>query len=145
MEITTEFAAEYNREYLREYASAQHVRSEADESGMELTAGDVFDSLYERVAQAKTRALMGETEQAYKLFQDVAREYAQYADIFAGLPGHLSLQHDMEATRQMLCPDSGPSERAEVLPELTELSDLTATPPVAQPKQRARRRTSKAA
>ena len=120
----------------------RHTRFDADASGMELTAGDLFDALYERVAEVKTRALMGEIEQAYTLFQSVAREYAQYADVFAGLPGQLSLEHDLEATRQMLCPNSSQPERRDVLPELTS---LPTAPSLAEPKQRVRRRASKAA
>lgn len=117
------------------------TQRDAGGSDMELTAGDVFDALYEQIALAKTRALMGETEQARMLLEDAAREYAQYADIFASLPGHLSLEHDLEATRQMLCRDSIQPAQPDILPELT-----TTAMPAAPPKQqRVRRRASKAA
>ena len=116
------------------------AQRDTDDSDMELTAGDLFDALYEQIALAKTRALMGETEQAHVLFADAAREYAQYADIFASLPGHLSLEHDLEATRQMLCQNSVRPAQPDILPILT----ATAMP-AAPPSQRIRRRTSKAA
>ncbi len=120
----------------------RHEAAQRDAGGsdMELTAGDLFDALYEQIAMAKTRALMGETEQAHTLFEDAAREYAQYADIFSSLPGHLSLQHDLETTRQMLCHNSIQPAQPDLLPELT-----MPAMPTAPPKQRVRRRTSKAA
>ena len=71
----------------REATRVEAARRDADGSDMEMTAGDLFDALYEQIALAKTRALMGETEQAHTLFEDAAREYAQYADIFSSLPG----------------------------------------------------------
>ena len=124
----------------REATRVEAARRDADGSDMEMTAGDLFDALYEQIALAKTRALMGETEQAHTLFEDAAREYAQYADIFSSLPGHLSLEHDLEATRQMLGQNSVQPAQSDILPALT-----TTVLPAAPPKQRVRRRTSKAA
>lgn len=72
-------------------------------TGMEFTLGDLFDDLAERVAAARTKALMGERQEALGLFQSAFLEYTRYRDVLASMPGHLSLEHDVEETRRSLC------------------------------------------
>src|SRR6185369_2839338 len=72
-------------------------------TGTDFTLGDLFEDLAERIATARTKALMGERQEALGLFQSAFLEYTRYQEVLAGYPGHLSLEHDFEETRRSLC------------------------------------------
>src|SRR5260221_11295707 len=72
-------------------------------TGTEFTLGDLFEDLAERIATARTKALMGERQEALGLFQGAFLEYTRYREVLTSYPGHLSLEHDFEETRCALC------------------------------------------
>lgn len=113
----------------------------AIETGLELTAGDVYDALQELVACARTRALMGERCEALRLFAKAQQDYALYRDVLLGLPLH-ALDHALTETMQVLRvehPLESVSETAFEVP--AEIP----TPIPAPPKPKGRRKTKQAA
>ena len=73
----------------------------------EMTLGDIFDEIAERLAAARTKALMGEREEALGLFQGASLEYTRFQDVLQGYPGHLALKHAFEITLGALCDERG--------------------------------------
>src|ERR1043166_3497332 len=71
-------------------------------TGTDYTLGDLFEDLAERIATARSKALMGERQEALGLFQGAFLEYTRYREVLASYPGHLSLEHDFEETRRTL-------------------------------------------
>jgi hypothetical protein len=69
----------------------------------EWTVGDLFEEIAERVATARTRALMGEREEALALLQRAHMDYLRFGDILKGYPGSLALEHSLEVARAALC------------------------------------------
>ena len=110
-----------------------------EEFTTELTIGDVYDNLCEQVADARTRALMGERAEALRLYQTASLEYERFRDALHGLPLH-TLEHDFTVTRQILCVDRCLSELTPVGP--MELVPVRAAEPV---RPRVRKRAAKAA
>lgn len=68
----------------------------------ELTLGEIYDDIADKLAEARTRALMGERQQALGILQGAALEMRRFQDALRGVPGYLALDHAFEVTRQTL-------------------------------------------
>jgi hypothetical protein len=64
----------------------------------ELTLGDIYEEIAERLALARTKALMGERQEALGLFQGASLDYTRFRDVLAGYPGAHALAHAFDAT-----------------------------------------------
>jgi hypothetical protein len=69
----------------------------------EWTVGDIFEELAERVATARTRALMGERQEALALLQRAQMDYLRFREVLKSYPGNLALQRSLEAAQATLC------------------------------------------
>lgn len=65
--------------------------------------GEIFEDIAERVATARTRALMGERQEALALLQRARIDYFQFREVLQSYPGSLALEKSMEAAQQSLC------------------------------------------
>ena len=65
--------------------------------------GDIYDGIADKLAEARTRALMGERQQALGILQGAALEMMRFRDVLQSVPGYLALDHAFEVTRQALC------------------------------------------
>lgn len=77
--------------------------------------GDIFEEIAERVALARTRALMGERQEALTLFQCARLDYLRFREVLRGYPGSLALEHAIETTTIALCEER--TQEREELPE----------------------------
>jgi hypothetical protein len=77
-----------------------HKGSKAMEG--EQTLGEIYDGIADKLAEARTRALMGERQQALGILQGAALEMMRFKDALRGVPGYLALDHAFEVTRQTL-------------------------------------------
>ncbi len=78
---------------------------------IEQTIGDIYEEIAEQLAQARTKALMGERQEAQGLFQKASLDYQRFRDALATYPGAHALEHSLGATLQVLC---GEQMRAEI-------------------------------
>ena len=69
----------------------------------EQTLGEIYDGIADKLAEARTRALMGERQQALGILQGAALEMTRFRDVLRDIPGCLALEHAFEVTRQALC------------------------------------------
>lgn len=69
----------------------------------EQTLGDVFDNLFERLADVRTRAIMGERAAALEIMIPAHRDFQEFREILSGLPGYYALEYDYNATLAALC------------------------------------------
>lgn len=69
----------------------------------EVMLGDVYEEIAERLAQSRTKALMGEREEALGLLQSAILELKRFRDLLSGYPGFLALEHSMHMTLGALC------------------------------------------
>ena len=69
----------------------------------EQTLGEIYDGIANRLAEARTRALMGERQQALGILQGAALEMTRFREVLRSVPGYLALDHAFEVTRQALC------------------------------------------
>jgi hypothetical protein len=97
----------------------------------ELTVGGFYDDIADRLALARTRALMGEFEAAQQIFQPAAQDFDRYREVLQTMPGFYALEYALQHTHATLCTPLPLEEPA------------TSVPAVAR--QRARRRVRKAA
>ena len=74
----------------------------------EWTVGDIFEDLAERVASARTHALMGERQEALALLQRVCLDFMRFREVLREYPGARSLEQSIETAQHTLC-----GERAE--------------------------------
>ena len=121
--------------------------TESGEFDMELTAGDIYDALQERLALARTRALMGERALALDALHEARAEYETYRDALQGFPLH-SLEHAFTQTMQALCAEKMIENMSgEETPLAFTTSDTLAEPVAigSERKVRPRKRASKAA
>lgn len=70
---------------------------------MEQTLDDVFEEIAEGLAQARTRSLMGEREEALGLLQRASLEFTRFREVLKDYPGFLALEHDLMLSRTGLC------------------------------------------
>lgn len=122
-----------------------------EEFDVELTAGAVYDALHERLALARTRALMGERVLAHDLLRQAHADYEMYKDALQGFPLH-ALVHAFTVTMQTLCAekmieaDGGVQSAAET-PLAFAASEVLSAPADKgiERKTRSRKRATKAA
>ena len=69
----------------------------------EFTLGELFEDIAERLASARTKALMGEREEALGLFQGASLDYTRFREVLQGVPGHHALEHAFAVTMHALC------------------------------------------
>jgi hypothetical protein len=69
----------------------------------EWTVGDLFEEIAERVASARTRALMGERHEALMLLQRARIDYLRFRDVLRAYPGGLALEQSMQTAQESLC------------------------------------------
>ena len=69
----------------------------------ERTVGDIFEDIAERVATARTRALMGERQEALTQLQRARMDYLRFREVLESYPGSLALQRSLEAAQAALC------------------------------------------
>jgi hypothetical protein len=119
--------------------------TERGEFDMELTVGAVYDSLQERLALARTRALMGERAPALDLLRQARADYETYKDALQGFPLY-ALEHAFTVTMQTLCADKR-IEREEETPLALTSSKALSEPAErgVERKARSRKRATKAA
>lgn len=79
---------------------------------MSETLGDIFETIADQLATARTKALMGEREEALGHYRAASEEYTRFRDALAGYPGMLALQHAFEVTIAALRQESAPQEPA---------------------------------
>jgi hypothetical protein len=68
----------------------------------ETTVGEIYDEVQDRLALARTRALMGEREEALGLLRRATLEFTRFRDILAAFPGFHALEHALTTTRRSL-------------------------------------------
>lgn len=68
----------------------------------ETTVGEIYDEVQDRLALARTRALMGEREEALGLLRGATLEFTRFRDILTAFPGFHALEHALSATRRSL-------------------------------------------
>jgi hypothetical protein len=59
----------------------------------EPTLGDIYEEIAERMALARTKALMGEREEALGLFHGASLEYTRFREVLKDYPGYHALEH----------------------------------------------------
>jgi hypothetical protein len=81
----------------------------------ELTLGDIYEAIAERLALARTKALMGERLEALGIFQGASLDFTRFHEVLSDYPGFHALEHAFNVTMAALCedrmPSSGGSER----------------------------------
>lgn len=76
----------------------------------ELEMGEILDDLQERLAVARTKALMGERQEALGLLQLASLEYTRFKDVLAAYPGAHALEHALRQTTASLCVEQDHAE-----------------------------------
>ena len=93
--------------------------------------GDIYEEIADRLAEARTRALMGERQEALGLLQAARLEYTRFRDVLKDYPGHRALEYAFDVTLGQLCAElHGKEELAQEQPK---------------PKTRSRRKVDRAA
>lgn len=68
----------------------------------ECTIGDIYETIAERLATARTKALMGERQEALGIFQGAALDWTRFRDVLTGYPGYHALEHAFNVTMTAL-------------------------------------------
>ena len=84
--------------------------------------GDIFEEIAERIASARTRALMGERQQALTLLQCGRLDYFQFRDVLRGYPGSLALEHALQTTTAALCEERSRDREERLDPAAQDVS-----------------------
>lgn len=106
----------------------------------EFTLGDIYEEIAERLAEARTRALMGERQNALSLFRGAKLEYQRFRDVLAEYPGFHALEHAFDVTMTALQDELDAPE-----PEAPESSDISEPAEAPEKPARSRRRIRTAA
>ena len=69
----------------------------------EITLGELYDEIADKLAQARTRALMGEREEALGIFRGASLEFTRFQDVLRDYPGFHALDHAFQVTLTALC------------------------------------------
>ena len=69
----------------------------------ELTLGAIYEGIADKLAEARTRAIMGERQQALGILHGAALEMTRFRDALRDVPGYLALNHAFEITLRALC------------------------------------------
>src|SRR5260221_11387317 len=64
----------------------------------EFTLGDIFEDIAERLAAARTKALMGERQEALGVFRGASLEFTRFREVLKDYPGYHALEHAFQAT-----------------------------------------------
>lgn len=83
------------------------------EKEKEMTLGDIFEQIAERLAEARTRALMGERQVALGLLHAAALEYQRFREVLTDYPGYHALEYSFDVTMRQLCAEQARSEEQE--------------------------------
>jgi len=75
----------------------------------EWTIGDLYDEISERLALARTKALMGEREVALGIYQGASLDYTRFKQILSDYPGYHALEHAFQVTLNALATEQGRS------------------------------------
>jgi len=67
------------------------------------TLGDIYEQIAERLTEARTRALMGERQEALGHMQAASLEYTRFREILKDYPGYHALEYAFTATMTQLC------------------------------------------
>lgn len=86
---------------------------------MELTAGTVYDTIHEMLALARTKALMGELDNAQKLLQEAQDQYDTYKPALHNYPLH-ALEHAFDVIWQTLMIEIEDKRRSNLAHELPD-------------------------
>ena len=65
--------------------------------------GEIFEELADRVAAARTRALMGERQEALALLQRARIDFLRFREVLRGYPGSLALEYSIDVAQAALC------------------------------------------
>lgn len=65
--------------------------------------GDIFEDIADRIASARTRALMGERQEALALLQCARIDFLRFREVLRAYPGCLALEHSIESATRTLC------------------------------------------
>ena len=76
----------------------------------EATLGEIYDGIADKLAEARTRALLGERQQALGILHGAALEMTRFRDVLRGVPGYLALNYAFEATMRALCDEQDAAE-----------------------------------
>jgi hypothetical protein len=68
----------------------------------ETTLSDIYEEIAEKLALARTRALMGESCEALGIFQAASLEYTRFRDVLSAYPGFYALEHAFRVTMTAL-------------------------------------------
>ncbi|HZT41141.1 MAG TPA: hypothetical protein VFA07_03070 [Chthonomonadaceae bacterium] len=93
----------------------------------EFTLGDIYEEIAERLALARTKALMGERQEALGLFQGASLDYTRFREVLASYPGAHALEHAFDVTLAALNAEQSHCCDA----------DVEAAPIVSRPRRRA--------
>lgn len=103
----------------------------------ELTLGAIYDSIADKLAEARTRAMMGERQQALGILHGAALEMTRFRDALRDVPGYLALDYAFDRTMTALCAEQEVAAFALSSDSETEIVEIAAEKP--------RRRLKKAA
>ena len=79
----------------------------------EITLGEVYEDISERLALARTKALMGERHEALGIFQGASLEFRRFREVLTDYPGYHALEYAFNATLNTLCAEEEHLEAAE--------------------------------
>ena len=79
----------------------------------ESTLGDVYDDIQDRLATARTKALMGEREEALGILQGASLDYTRFRDVLRDYPGQHALNYAFDMTMIALRDAREPYESAQ--------------------------------
>jgi hypothetical protein len=78
----------------------------------ETTLGDIYEDIAERLATARTRALMGERQEALGVFRGASLDYLRFRDVLVSYPGFQALDHAFNVTLTVLSAEQSPASHA---------------------------------
>ena len=76
----------------------------------EWTLGDIYEEIAEKLASARTKALMGEREEALGLLHGASLEFTRFHEVLRSYPGFYALEHALTVTKETLCRELTRSE-----------------------------------
>lgn len=68
----------------------------------ETTLSDIYEEIADKLALARTKALMGEPCEALGIFQAASLEYTRFRDVLSAYPGFYALEHAFGVTMTAL-------------------------------------------
>ncbi len=115
----------------------------------ELTLGDVYDDIQDRLATARTKALMGEREEALGILQGASLDYTRFRDVLRDYPGQHALTYAFDMTmialRDAREPYATTQKEAHIETQAQETQTQETERHIDREEARPRRRTRRAA